>query len=92
VFGTYYTKVSKKVQFEEQITGDIHLTELGKAFGKNKLPERIVEYILKKLLRQHSRWRRVFELKHMEVRELSLPRQVKVQLHQIPAGDICPRQ
>lgn len=60
------------VYFEELVSSDRHLTELGKCFSRpglpEKCPERNPEEIRQELFRLRGRWDRIVELKHMGAR------------------------
>lgn len=65
------------MHFEELVSSDSHLMELGKCFSRpglpEKCPERNPEEIRQELFRLRGRWYRIVELKHMSARITGRP-------------------
>jgi hypothetical protein len=51
------------MSFQEVITEDSHVTEIGVWLPRMQLPQRSIIEVRQKLLRQQARWNRVIELK-----------------------------
>jgi hypothetical protein len=55
------------MSFQELISEDRHVAEIGVWLPRMQLPQRTVQEVRQELLRQQARWNRVIELKNIEV-------------------------
>jgi hypothetical protein len=57
---------SRGISFQELITKDSHIAEIGVWLRRMQLPERSIQEVRQELLRLQVRWNRVTELKNIE--------------------------